>query len=150
MKRQNAFSLVEALTGLLILGLITGLLQMGVLLVKDSLITNKPAMYSWIQFLHNIETDQNPFYWQKLAADKTQLGLWRQNKENGEAKEYILKLTKKTHTLYMSGVDGGYMPFIYNVETVKFKKIKNNIQINVVFISGEHRNAILAIKNKKE
>lgn len=149
MKNKQAFSLVEAMTGLLILGMIMGLLQLGVALVKDAQISNKPANYSWIQFIHNIETQQKPFYWQRIEGNGTVLNLWRNNRASDEEKEYILKLTKRTNTLYLSGSQGGYMPLIYNVKSVKFKKINNNVRIDIVFFSGEHRNAILAINEKK-
>ncbi|QBO35361.1 hypothetical protein EQG49_02210 [Periweissella cryptocerci] len=153
LKKKPAFTLIEVFIALLIFGCVVSALYFGTSFMREKTLVNRPSNYTWQQFLHTIETTEYPFYWVKTLNAETELRVWRVSKDSGDGdakvKEYILKNTKNSHTLHLTGSNGGFMPLVYGVETIKFKPVGRRIKVIIKFESGDIREANLGITQKK-
>lgn len=148
-KNKPGFTLIEACLGLVIISIIIALLNFANPILHKHPILNNPVNLTWQNMISTLEESSNPFEWIEILNDGNNLKLTRLTNKNQVSKEYILKVTKVTHTLYVNGIERGYMPVIYNVRQVMFQERHQRIWIKVIYINGDSNEAYLAINKRK-
>ncbi|CAH0418473.1 competence type IV pilus minor pilin ComGF [Periweissella ghanensis] len=146
---QPAFTLIEACVGLILVSIIMTILQFALPNLKAQPVLVTPVNLTWQNMISALEESDQSFKWVEIVDDGHTLKLMRKlDASSPEPKEYLLKLTKSTHTLYLSGVAGGYMPIVYHVKKVQFEKRGHRIWMAVEYIDGGTNEAYLAITKK--
>lgn len=106
---------------------------------------NNPRNVNWQRLLHNLENNPQPITWLKIDDWGHQLIIKRYSVAEKEQKKYIIRQTKSSHRLYMSGVLGGFMPLLSEVKTINFSDVNGRIRMEVTFLDDEIKVAKLAI-----
>lgn len=148
-KHQPAFTLIEACVGLVLVSIIVTILQFALPNLKTQPALVTPVNLTWQNMIWALEESEQPFKWVEIMDEGNTLKLIRNiDGKSQESKEYLLKLTKSTHTLYLSGLSGGYMPIVYQVKKVQFEERGHRIWMSVQYIDGGNNEAYLAVTKK--
>lgn len=144
-KQYPAFLLSEAMVGLVIMAMIISLIVTILPTIRRVEPINEPRNISWQRLLENLEkVDDNP-RWIDIKDGGHELVIRRFNKVTQAYKEYIIKQTRDSNRLYLSGEYGGFMPLLANVDKILFQAQNGIVSMEVVFLDGEKKSARLAI-----
>lgn len=141
-----AFSISEAFVGLIIVAMMLSVTSMLVANAKKQYPLNRPRNINWQRILHNLENNPQPIRWVQIEDQGHQLIVQKYSMAEKEQKKYIIRQTKTSHRLYMSGIDGGFMPLLGDVKVINFNNAKGRIVMEVVFLDGEIKKANLSIR----
>lgn len=137
MKNLKAFNLSEAVLGIIIMAIIIGLVNLWIPTFMYNQKNTTPRNINWQRLLANLEEKSNPITWTKISESGKQLYIKKYATREQITREYVLKKTQKTNRFYISGINGGYMPMIYDVKNVKFSEVNNCVLMEVIFLDGD-------------
>ena len=129
MKRKKAFTIIETLIALVVLGLIAITITMINPLKKNYNQKNVHAA-DFQSFLNNIEAKKKHYILFEKAGQHFVTIISREY-----GKRYDLHLYNKV--VVLSGVNGGYYPLLDDVRSIDFKEVKKHLAIKVVFNNNE-------------
>ncbi|MGQ2283158.1 competence type IV pilus minor pilin ComGF [Apilactobacillus kunkeei] len=137
MKREKAFTIIETIIAITILGLIAFTITMINPLKKSYNRKNIHAV-DFQMFLKNIESPKKHYFLYKIVGGKL---LYMGSKES--YKEY--RIYKNGKMIILSGVNGGFYPLLDDVKSIIFKDIKNHLAMDVVFTNNESYEDVTSI-----
>lgn len=145
-KHRPGFTLIEACIGLIIIGFIIMIVDFAIPTIKKHPTLNNPVNLTWQNMIWSLEETNNAFKWIEIIDGGKSLKLTR---SVSARKEYVLKMTKSTNALYLSGENGGYMPIVFNVKQVMFQERQHRIWIKVVYKDGGSNEAYLLLEKQR-
>lgn len=129
MRRKKAFTIIETVIGLMILGLIAFTITL-INPMKKTYNQKNIHAADFQAFLNNIQSRKKHYV---LYSHVGKLIAPMLSKESG--KKYEMYQNNKM--IIISGVSGGYYPILDDVKSINFKELKNHLAIKVVFSNDE-------------
>lgn len=136
--------------GLIITAMVVGVISMFVPTLRQQNALSNGRNTNWQRLLFKLEAQERPISWVKIKDNGKTLEIVRPMLKRSSLNVYLIHKTQKTNTLYMGGLNGGFMPLLREVKHVEFTEYQQHIVMDVTFLDGDQKKAVLAIDKATE